>query len=272
MLDWLSENSWAATWLSATGAFGTMATAIIALQKYFGERRKEKVEQQRRFSYQTYKLGAQFESLQGNVLGTSQNSNPNAKNFIENLDEVFEEIAVISEIPDSMKATRKLILAQLDWVKGEYCSWVKKLDDEPEEAEKEWVGGTINGVLDAVKDGILTYSDYEYLQKDFWTELATPYIDDGFDVKEIPLEPSDDDFKKAHGRWVKESQRENVRIKALVDYKVIAEHALILCLRGEFSNKKLNELPRSGKFELSVVHVQHSLLKKLQNQIVDHLQ
>ena len=248
---WLRDNTWVAEWVIAVSAFG-------ALIKYLEVRKRIRTKTQVRARKLPIEINKTIQSLKENK--------SKEENILDGVDKLINEVAGISEIPESVSYLRELISAQLFWVGRGDSAWVKDLDNYPDEPNKEWVSGTMNGVLDVVKDYVLSNADRGYIQKDFWIAVTLPYLDDDF-AGEMSLEPSRDDYERAQKRWVEKSQRENARIKALVDYKVIAEFALMRSLTANFSNPRLNELPRSGKFMLSTRHVQSMLLEALQKQL-----
>ena len=258
MLSFFENNTWIAEWLLTLTVFSGLVTFLKRLKKERDKRRSDirtlvlKIRNQLKFPTDEVQKGDAKEKIK----------------IEETLDELIGEIAQIKEISKSVISLRKLLSAQLYWLNKGFSHWVSNLDNFSSETDREWVAGAMNGLLDVVKDDILYDSDYEHIHDSFWVDMATYYLDDEYDG-EILLKPTTEDYSKAIDRWLDKSQRKNMRIIAIIKYKVKAEFALILCLRGNFSDPSIREWPRSKKFLLSIQFVWNELLKEFQEHLED---
>ena len=233
----------------------------------------------------------------------SKDGDIDCESFDDAIDEVIWELReVISDI-DSIEVACNIIKGHMVYLSDlpGTIAWAKNGDEEVDLEEclpcknekerlillkannKEWVKGIVSGILDVVKDYVLEegcyddedeYGDYDYLCVDegnnFWEDLATCYLDEDY-VGEIPMRPTRKDYKAARERWIHKSQKNNPRIKGLVDYKVKLEHELASVLTVEFCDPRINVMPRSEKLAIAFKTLCAELFEDLQKQL-DKLQ
>ena len=263
--NWFQSNVWVIEWLVIFGIFAAVITAIVAMADYNRKKKIERKEQQRVIrdcisEVQNHLRTLRREAESGSLEKTTQ--------FDDALDEIIGKLKGIGDNLEQTISLSGLIAAQFFWLKdlSKEVEWIRNVHCSIGGEDKEWVNGVMNSMLDVVKDYVLDNSDFDYLQKDFWEEAATPYLNEGYE-KEIPLNPTADDYERARSRWIEKAQWQNMRIRALVDYKVKAEHSLAFFLRANFSDSKMNEMPRSEKFALSVKHIWSELFAELYEQL-----
>ena len=200
----------------------------------------------------------------------NSNKVENKESILLIINKLIKKASKINEVPDNINILKKLISDQFIWFEGVVSRWIMNLDNSHEENDKQWASGVINGVLDVMKDDVLGDFDDDCFADDFWTVITTPYLDENC-TKKLSLKPTKDDYEIAKVRWITEPQKENARINALVEYKVLAEHALAFWLRADFSDPKSNNLPRSEIFIRSANMVWFSLIETLETQLGDML-
>jgi len=263
LFDCLKASSWLTEWLALIGVFVTAVSALFAVVKYFNTKKREKHKKLVRIRLMLDKICTQI----GKVRSYEKHKVLELKeSIIDNIDTVIIDIAEIKDIPEYIFCLRQIISNHYIWLGDDLLKWIQDLDYPPEENDREWASGVIEGMFHVVNDGVLNDSDKKYLYEGFWTEITSPYFDDNNNT-EISNKPKEDDFKRASEHWIDKSQKENARIKALVDYRVFAEHALAFMLKAEFNDNKMNNLPRSEKFEKSAYIVWFGLLEKFQEQL-----
>ena len=205
--------------------------------------------------------------------------------FKDALDETVWELRKVTSDTETIEAACNLIKGQLVML-ADLPGTIAWAEGGDEDSNKNWVKGIMSGLLDVVKDYVLKYEveydddcddgkgygELDFLCREvgnnFWVDLATSYLDEDY-VGEISMRPTREDFEMARLRWIQGSQRDNPRIKALVDYKVKAEHALASILLMECSDPKINELPRSEKFAITIRDMWERLFKDLHKQLED---
>jgi len=121
------------------------------------------------------KTGEQIEEI---VKLWNSNKNENKDSILLLINKLVKRTAKISEVPDNINILKELISDQFIWFEEFVSWWIMNLDNYPEENDKEWVSGAINGVLDVMKDNVLNDSDHDCLADDFWTVITTPFLDD----------------------------------------------------------------------------------------------
>lgn len=141
-------------------------------------------------------------------------------------------------------------------------AWAERAGTGP---DKKWVSGITSGLLDAIKDPVLQHGDFELIDGDFWTEVATTYFDVA-DEGGPPLELPKAIIEEAISRWLPEEadQDSSPRISALIRYKVIAEHSLAGLFYYKFADGT-GQKSRAEKFLIS----SRTTMSKLVNDFVE---
>lgn len=153
--------------------------------------------------------------------------------------------------------------------------WVRALDEEDESVE-EVVIGIVNGVLDVVKDNVLTWredlvDDHDFLRKGFWVELDAPGMLRG---EPSPMHIGDDDMgalsTAAARRWIMPGASADslVRLHELVRYKIFLERALAQFFVGSFTNWNQDGSASNGeKFRIAMRALTPELRSSIDRQL-----
>jgi len=263
VLNFIKDNTWLTEWFTGVGALFAAFSAIGAFVKYRG-----KVNEKKNRKLIRARNMATITRIQLDAIRRSRTSDidEHKKSIPAALDKLLDEISSVIIIPEYIFCLRKLILNHMFFFGNWSSRWKNDPGSSPDKSDKEWASGVINSMLDGIKDDVTKEIDYENLADEFWTEITTPYFEES-NTLSIPLNPTKADYENARRRWINPSQRKNMRIRALVEYKVLAEHSLAFCLRAEFSNSKFNELPRGERVVLFTNIIWSSLLDILQEQI-----
>ena len=158
---------------------------------------------------------------------------------------------------------------------GAHQEWVASTFGDVED-DREWVAGLTNSMLDVVKDHVLEMSssvdDFELLSDDFWIELADPGVGDASRAASMNTYPDGRLLTSAESRWVPATHdlSSQARIRALVRYKVFAEHTLELGLLGTFTNE-LHLRSREVKFAASMHHLMALCREDVTQSVEDQL-
>lgn len=113
--------------------------------------------------------------------------------------------------------------------------------------DTEWAEALVNGLLDIVKDSILEVEDGNKIDDGFWITLDDPALING--DGDVSLTIDQYLINKAIKKWispdVKDSEQRK-RLEVLVEYKIILEHTIAICLYANLVNKPVT---RQDQFE-----------------------
>jgi len=272
ILNWCTENIIILELIGAFAAVATAAAVIGALIKYLQERRRDKYFKQAKARMVRIKVNTQMDLIREKLdsirdTGSYKILEQHKDSFLETTDEFIEGIATIGKVPEYIYCLRTLISDQSIWFGSIVSEWVKDLDNsKKEETDVEWASGAISGILTVMEDNVINDSDRKHLNKAFWSDISTQYFDDKYIGKFLFALRCG--FKRERERWIIKSQKKNGRIKALVDYKVMVECALITSIIAESKKNDWYEKPRSEVFIKSMCIVWFILLYILQEQLV----
>ena len=163
--------------------------------------------------------------------------------------------------PERLPYLHNLLEAQSDWLIYRVlpANSARHRPGEDKEDDRTWAQNECGELLRFVKDYILSSQDLALprngqvlLGDSFYESLSVPYFDsDG----PIPLRVPQTLIDAAEHRWLTAQTQRNPRLRALVWYKVISDHACALFLCTDFGDPGMASLSRSERFALSTKRV-----------------
>lgn len=264
-------------WSTVIGAGATLVTGgaavVIAflahrfsVQTEQNEAERRLIDQKREDKREIQEAGSEFLTAYDGWLNLAGSTSGRAEEVIGRGRRLVNALSSAGKDAREAAAALSVIDGQQFWLRDvdDRVRWVLLIADQ---SHREWAASVTNGLLDVVKDAVLVFEpdrdDFSLIDESFWTELATPCFEgEGASIRE-PHVP-EDLYAAAERRWLspQADQGARARIRALVRYRVLAEHSLAFMLFASF-NDGTGEKGREEKFILSCRAVMSRLVQDL---------
>jgi len=167
---------------------------------------------------------------------------------------VLSDLGTSDFDPARLPYLPNLLEAQSDWLLYRVLPFdsSSKRPGEDKEDDKTWAQTEIFELLDFVKGYVLTGRDLALLGHSFFETLSVPYFDSD---DPIPSRVPQALISAAEHKWLSSKADMNPRLRALVWYKVMSEHACAFFLCNDFGDPGVSSLSRRERFGLSTRRV-----------------